>query len=570
MHWQCSTLVDSGALRMRGVRLGLVGTFLLMLSCGLAFGQTQVRTIGGEIDIHTLVGKQVRVRTVTGAVWNGVLEEVTSDRIVVRGAGGRFTVPVDAIQNIEEDHKSGSGGGQRPAEGQLRIHGSNTIGAQLMPNLLEAFAADSRLSGIEVTESTISEEKTIKFGGAETDRQIVVDLHSHGTATAFTDLAARAADLGMASRKVKQQERDAVQRAGRGDLFVPGQENVIALDGLAIIVNRTNPIASLQLNEITEIFSGAVTNWSKLGGSHGPINLYSRDEKSGTFDTFNELVLRGRPLARGARLFQDSRELSNSVANDPNAIGFIGLAYIGDAKPLNVGVACGITAPLGVSGSASDTRQWHQQSEFGIGTEEYPLSRRLYIYRPSDAGRLADDLVNFAISAKAQPVVAAADFVNLSPKLADRSYGEVRSRTAANAYGNADDGLDNKQASQLGSELRGIFAASNRLSITFRFQNNSDALDSRAEADIGRLVQWSKESENSGRHVVLVGYSSSVGSFGPNVTLARSRANIVAQRLRDRGVQPARVLGVGPISAVACNAEEAGQALNRRVEVWVR
>lgn len=555
---------------MRDVRLGLVGIFLLMLSCGLAFGQTQVRTIGGEVDIQTLVGKQVRVRTVTGAVWSGVLEEVTSDRIVVRGAGGRFTVPVDAIQNIEEDHKSGSGGGQRRAEGQLRIHGSNTIGAQLMPNLLEAFAAESKLSGIEAIASPIPEEKTIKFGGAETDRQIVVELHSHGTATAFTDLAARASDLGMASRKVKQPEREAVQRAGRGDLFVPGQENVIALDGLAIIVNRANPVASLKLNELTEIFSGAVTNWSKLGGSPGQINLYSRDEKSGTFDTFKDLVLRGRPLAQGARLFQDSRELSNSVANDPNAIGFIGLAYIGDAKPLNVAETCGITAPLGVSGSASDTRQWHQLSEFSIGTEEYPLSRRLYIYRPSDAGRLADDLVNFAISAKAQPVIAVADFVNLSPKLADRSYGEVRSRTAANAYGDADDGLENQQAGRLAGELRGIFATSNRLSITFRFENNSDALDSRAVADITRLVEWLRESENSGRQIVLVGYSSARGSFGPNVMLARSRASIVAQRLRERGVQPARVLGAGPISAVACNAEETGQALNRRVEVWVR
>src|SRR5262249_14318599 len=135
---------------------------------------------------------------------------------------------------------------------------------------------------------------------------------------------------------------------------------------------------------------------------------------------------------------------------------------------------------------------------------------------------------------------------------------------------NADDRLDSQQAGRLAGELRGIFAASNRLSITFRFQNNSDALDSRAVADITRLVEWSKESENSGRQITLVGYSSSVVAFGPNVMLARSRANIVAQRLRERGVQPARVLGAGPISAVACNADETGQALNRRVEVWVR
>lgn len=118
--------------------------------------------------------------------------------------------------------------------------------------------------------------------------------------------------------------------------------------------------------------------------------------------------------------------------------------------------------------------------------------------------------------------------------------------------------------------LRVLFSEARRLSITFRFQSDSSALDTRGEADVARLVAWAREPANASRQIVLVGYSSPVGAFRQNVALSRGRADVLAQRLRADGVINVSTVGAGPVSAVACNADARGQALNRRVEVWAK
>lgn len=115
-----------------------------------------------------------------------------------------------------------------------------------------------------------------------------------------------------------------------------------------------------------------------------------------------------------------------------------------------------------------------------------------------------------------------------------------------------------------------LFSEARRLSITFRFQSDSSALDTRGEADVARLVAWAREPANASRLIVLVGYSSPVGAFRQNVALSRGRADVLAQRLRADGVINVSTVGAGPVSAVACNADARGQALNRRVEVWAK
>ena len=83
-------------------------------------------------------------------------------------------------------------------------------------------------------------------------------------------------------------------------------------------------------------------------------------------------------------------------------------------------------------------------------------------------------------------------------------------------------------------------------------------------------MAWSREPANANRPLVLVGYSSSVGAFGQNVTLSKERADALAARLQAAGLRNVTAVGAGPVSAVACNADGHGQALNRRVEVWAK
>ena len=513
-----------------------------------------------QADPASLVGQDVRIVTITGAVWPGRLADASGDGLTVQGSSGAFTISRSAVRSIEPlaaaRVRQAMATASVPVDGgELRIHGSNTVGAQMLPNLLEVYGQASRRTKVQVTPGKVDEERRITLSGDNPASSLNVELHSHGTGTAFTSLAAGAADLGMASRPANDKEREALKSLGLGDPRSAAQEHVVGLDGVSVIVNPGNPVGALSLAQIAAVFTGAVKDWSELGGRPGPINLYSLDAKSGTFDTFKDLALHGKPLGAGARTFESSTELSDEVAGDPGGIGFIGLAYIRQAKPLTVAQSCGLAVPT---------------EAFNIRTEEYPLSRRLFLYTPAAPARLATDFLTFVSSAEAQPAIAASGFVNLMPETASMAYSEFRKRTAPDLLANPGDNVDPGRAQAIVQTLRPLFSDGRRLSITFRYQADSTALDNRGESDINRLVAWSNDPANAGRGVVLVGYSSSVGSFTQNVNLSRERADALARRLQAAGLRVAATVGAGPVSPVACNTDGRGQALNRRVEVWVR
>src|SRR5262249_51894303 len=143
------------------------------------------------------------------------------------------------------------------------------------------------------------------------------------------------------------------------------------LDGIAVIVNAANPLRSLSKDEVRRIFSGEINDWQQAGRSDaGSIRVLARDEKSGTWDTFKNLVLGATPLASSAQRIEDSRQLSDRVATDRNAIGFVGLPFVRSAKALAV--------------SDAGTRPTFPTA-LTVATEDYPLSRRLYLYTPSSA-----------------------------------------------------------------------------------------------------------------------------------------------------------------------------------------
>jgi hypothetical protein len=124
----------------------------------------------------------------------------------------------------------------------------------------------------------------------------------------------------------------------------------------------------VSLQQLQGIFSGALSDWSQVGGKPGKINVYARDSKSGTFDTFKTLVLDpGKQKVTGsAQGFESSEELSDSVTNDPSGIGFVGFAYLRNAKAISLVNECGMS---------------FKPTTFNVKTEEYPLSRRPFVQR---------------------------------------------------------------------------------------------------------------------------------------------------------------------------------------------
>jgi ABC-type phosphate transport system substrate-binding protein len=253
-----------------------------------------------------------------------------------------------------------------PVDPDLRLCGSNTVGAELAPAIVEAFLKKKGAS--LVRRSPGPDPESMVLASELAGKPLVVDLRSRGTATAFEGLAAGTCDVGMASRPISDQEAAKLSSAGLGDMRLPASEHVIALDGIAVIVNPNATVKALDRDALHDIFTGKVSDWSALGAAAGPIKIYARDSKSGTFDVFTQLVLAGDELAPGARRFAESAALSDAVASDPAGIGFIGLAYTRSAKAVPVGER-GASPMLATS--------------FTVATESYLLSRRLFLYSTS-------------------------------------------------------------------------------------------------------------------------------------------------------------------------------------------
>jgi glucose/mannose transport system substrate-binding protein len=267
----------------------------------------------------------------------------------------------------------------------LRLHGSNTIGKELVPALCEEFLKYQGATSVERKPGEKEDEIDVEAVlPNESKEPLTFEVQAHGSKTAFEDLAAGKCDIGMASRQITSDEARQCALNGLGDMFSPACENVLGLDGIAVFVNRSNPVNGLTKQQIADIFSGKTTDWSQVGGNPGPINLYAGDDKSGTYDTFRSLVLESRPLSPRALRYENSAKLSDEVAADANGIGFAGMAFVRGSKPLAIsGARAGALLP----------------TPFTVANEHYPLSRRLFLYVPANPGNeWTRKFVQFALS----------------------------------------------------------------------------------------------------------------------------------------------------------------------------
>jgi phosphate transport system substrate-binding protein len=412
----------------------------------------------------------------------------------------------------------------------VRLHGSNTIGAELMPALAEAFLKRRTGSLTVVRRHTAPDEEMVEARDGERVLESI-EVFAHGSATGFTDLAAGNCDVAMSSRSVHADELQKL--AALGNLASAASEQVIALDGVAVIVNPTNPVAVLTKTQIADLFSGKVIDWSEVGGKHERVTVLARDDRSGTYDTLKTLVLGSRSLVDGARRLESSEELSDAVAADDGAIGFIGLRYVRSARAVMIEEAGSV--PM-------------LPSPMTVSTEDYPLARRLYLYTPLGAPAAARELVDFALSEEGQRTVAAAGFVDLRPVCEPNAADCPRCSFA----------------------YREAVRSACRLSIDFRFDRNASQLDTRALRDLQRVVAMMAQPENRSRAFVLLGFSDGEGQRFANVALSQERASIVAQQLRASGLRVDLVKGLGPDMPVADDSTEEGRMRNRRVEAWLR
>ncbi len=405
-----------------------------------------------------------------------------------------------------------------PSGTSLRLCGSNTIGSELAPALVEEFLAAKGATDVRRETSSSSVVVSGSLGG----ERFSADVRSAGTGTAFKEMAASRCDIAMASREASPDE---LASLGSGT-----SEHVLGLDGIAVVVNDQSPVTSLDVSQVSALFSGSIQSWSAVGGRQGSVDVVSYDEKSGTYDTFKKLVLGDSFLVPSARRMSASSDVVRAVSSSPSAIAYTSLSSARGVKVLSVAEV----------GSPPVT-----PTVWTVARESYPLTRRLYLYTSSSHSRpVADSLVLFAMSDSGQGVVSRCGFVDLS----------VKAEPVI---------LCPSCPAQYVQDTAGY----RRLSVDFRFRNGSSDMDSRATEDSERVVAFARK----GSSVRFVGFADNSGSPSVNQKLSYDRAERVRSSLVGLGLPSVTTasFGMGSLMPAASNATESGRQRNRRVEVWV-
>jgi phosphate transport system substrate-binding protein len=207
---------------------------------------------------------------------------------------------------------------------------------------------------------------------AETYRQLNPDVRisvtGGGTGTGIAAMINGTVHIANASREMKAEEKAAARANG-----IDPVEFTVARDAIAVVVNPRNPVNRLTLQNISDIYTGKITNWNSLGGEDRPIVMLSRESNSGTYVYFLEQVIRMNQkesallFSPETLLMPSSEGISSEVRQNPNAIGYDGLGYV-TADMKTVAVAKHADGPYVLPAIAT------------VNDGTYPISRSLYMY----------------------------------------------------------------------------------------------------------------------------------------------------------------------------------------------
>ena len=249
----------------------------------------------------------------------------------------------------------------------------------------ETSVAPTVLSGTVSTDGSTSMEKVIgalSEAFMEANNKVTVTYNPTGSGTGIQAVQEGRCDIGLSSRALKDEEK----ASGL-------QETVLAYDGIAMIVNPANPVEDLTLEQIADIYTGKITNWSELGGSDSEIVLIGREAGSGTRSGFEEIV-EVKDLCQYRQELSSTGDVIATVAQNPGAIGYASLASVKDTvKAVKVG---GVTP-----------------SEETVKDGTYAIQRPFVLVTKEGVtlSETAQAFFNYAVSKDANAVVIAAGVV---------------------------------------------------------------------------------------------------------------------------------------------------------------
>ncbi|MFH1296860.1 MAG: phosphate ABC transporter substrate-binding protein [Bacteroidota bacterium] len=220
---------------------------------------------------------------------------------------------------------------------------------------------------------------------------IIIQVTGGGSGTGISALINGATDICTASRPMKRSEIEKLKERYN----TLGVEIPCAKDGITVYINKSNTINELSIQQLSDIFSGKVTNWKQVGGKDAPIKLYGRENSSGTYIFFQEEVVRG-DYTPSCQTLPGTAAVVNAVMKDVNGIGYGGAAY---AEGVNL---CKVKKDASSPG--------YEANAENIKKGLYPISRYLYIYTRSRPTGEIKEFIDWILTPDGQKMVTEAGY----------------------------------------------------------------------------------------------------------------------------------------------------------------
>lgn len=215
------------------------------------------------------------------------------------------------------------------------------------------------------TEVCLAQRFAEVFSGEGT---ATVSVRGGGSGTGIAALLDGRIDIATSSRPLKQEERKRATAAG-----IELVERTVALDALAVIVHRDNPLEAIALETLAALYRGELKRWTSLNGFEEPVVLYGRQSNSGTYDYFRSSVLRGDYSLHMLNM-NGNAQIVEGVRNDRNGIGYVGIGYVES-----------LDAPVKILAIDHAGRRVRPTDDGAVRAGHYPISRPLFMFTTSSA-----------------------------------------------------------------------------------------------------------------------------------------------------------------------------------------
>jgi len=217
---------------------------------------------------------------------------------------------------------------------------------------------------------------------------VTIQVTGGGSGVGIAALINGSTDIANASRPMKPSEREKLKQRFNS----LGVEIKTAKDGLSVYVNDKNSVKELSIQQIKDIYTGKITNWKAVGGKDAKIIVYGRENSSGTYVYFKDNVLGGLDFTATMQSMPGTSAVVNAVVKDANSIGFGGAAY-----------AKGI---IMVAVKKDANSKAYEPNEENIKSNNYPITRFLYLYLKTRPTGEMKDYIDWILSAEGQALVS--------------------------------------------------------------------------------------------------------------------------------------------------------------------